>query len=59
MQFNVKWGLETTRLKVSLTVGLVKDVSIASSSVSYYIKILDCVHGMWAQWDVDQMRWLK
>ena len=46
MQFNVNEGLETTRLKVSLMLGLVLDVSIATSSVSYHIKSLDRVHGM-------------
>ena len=35
--------LETTKLKL---VGLVLDVSIATLSVSYQIKILECVHGM-------------
>ena len=42
-------GLETTRLKVSQMVGLVLDVNITRSSVSYRIKILVCVHGMLAQ----------
>ena len=49
MQFNGKGGLETTRLKVSLVVELVLDESITRSSVSYHIKILECVHGMLAQ----------
>ena len=44
MQFSVKGRLNTTMLKVSLTVGLGLDVSIARSSVCYYIKILECVH---------------
>ena len=58
MEFDVNGGLETTRLEVSLTVVLVLDVSIAGSSVSYRTKILVCVHGMWQQQEVDQMRWL-
>ena len=43
MQFSVKGGLETTRLKVSLTLGLVLDVRITRSLISYHIKILECV----------------
>ena len=43
-------GLETTRLKVSLTVRLVSDVSIARSSVRYHIKILVC------SWNVGTVR---
>ena len=35
MQSSVKGGLETIRLKVSLMVGLVLDLSIAKSSISY------------------------
>ena len=42
-------GAGNHQLKVSLTVGLVLDVSIARSSVSYHIKISDCVHGMLSQ----------
>ena len=43
MQFSVKGGLETTKLKVSLTVGLVLDVSMScvsnslSSQVNLYV----------------------
>ena len=49
-------GLETTRLKVSLAIGLVLDLSIARLSVSYHIKIFRlCVHGMLAQLEVSQM----
>ena len=44
---------------VSLTVELVLDVSIVKSPVSYHNKILECAHGMLAQWKVNQMRWLK
>ena len=43
MQFSVKGGLETTSLKVSLTLGLVLDVGITRSLVSYHIKILERV----------------
>ena len=59
VQFSVKGGLETSRFKVPLTVGLVLDLSIARSPINYHIKILKCVYGMLAQWEVDQMRWLK
>ena len=55
-QFSVKGGLETTRLNVSLAIGLVLDLSIARLSVSYHIKIFRvCVHGMLAQLEVNQM----
>ena len=37
MQFSVKRGLETTRLKVSLEVGLMLSVSITRSLVSYHM----------------------
>ena len=43
-------GLETTRLKMFLTVRLVLDVSIARPSVSYHIKILVC------SWNVGTVR---
>ena len=49
MQFSVNGELETTRLKVSLTAGFVLDKSITKSSVSYHIKILECVHGLLVQ----------
>ena len=42
MQFSVRGGLETTRLKMSLMVLLVLDVSITRSSASYHIKTLVC-----------------
>ena len=48
MPFSVKWGLETTRLKVPLTVGLVFDVSITRLSISRV-----CL------WNVDTMRGLS
>ena len=56
VQFSVKGGLQTTRLNVSLTVGLISDASITRSIVSYHIKTLVYVHGILAQWHVDQ-RW--
>ena len=42
-------GTGNHHVEVSLTVGLVLDMSIARSSVSYHIKILECVHGFFAQ----------
>ena len=53
MQFSVKGGLETTRLNVSLTVGLVSDVSITRLIVSYHIKTFVCACGILAQWEVN------
>ena len=50
VQFSVNGELETTSLKMSLTVGLVLDMSIARSPVSYHIKILVCL------WNIGTMR---
>ena len=57
MQFNVKGWLETTKLKVSLLVGLVLNVSIVRLSVitsTFYNLFMECWHN-----EVDLMRWLK